>query len=85
MADMEQRFLGITVRRWVEYTAAILIGNAIYYFSLVPPAAGVSASGIFVGLGERDGFCGVLGSLWVVPAGLKIVIWSGLIRLGAKV
>ena len=36
MADMGRKFLGITVRRWIEYTAAILVGNAIYYFSLVP-------------------------------------------------
>jgi len=33
---MARQFLGITLRRWLEYLAAILIGNAIYYFSLVP-------------------------------------------------
>ncbi len=33
---MERKFLGITLRRWVEYMAAILVGNEIYYFSLVP-------------------------------------------------
>jgi hypothetical protein len=26
----------MTLRRWLEYLAAILLGNAIYYFSLVP-------------------------------------------------
>jgi hypothetical protein len=31
-----QRFLGATPRRWLEYLIAILIGNAIYYFSLFP-------------------------------------------------
>jgi hypothetical protein len=36
MTVMQRRFLGITVRRWAEYTAAILAGNAIYSFSLVP-------------------------------------------------
>jgi hypothetical protein len=36
MTTMQHKFLGITVRRWVEYTAAILVGNAIYYFSLAP-------------------------------------------------
>jgi hypothetical protein len=36
MTVMERKFLGITVRRWVEYTAAILGGNAIYYFFLLP-------------------------------------------------
>jgi len=33
---MAQQFLGITPRRWLEYLVAILIGNAIYYFSLFP-------------------------------------------------
>jgi hypothetical protein len=33
---MAQRLLGVTLRRWFEYLVAILIGNAIYYFSLVP-------------------------------------------------
>jgi hypothetical protein len=33
---MERQFLGATPRRWLEYLAAILIGNAIYYFSLFP-------------------------------------------------
>jgi len=33
---MAHQFLGVTPRRWLEYLVAILIGNAIYYFSLVP-------------------------------------------------
>jgi hypothetical protein len=33
---MEKNFLGVTVRRWLEYLVAILLGNVIYYFSLVP-------------------------------------------------
>lgn len=33
---MARQFLGLTPRRWLEYLAAILLGNAIYYFSLVP-------------------------------------------------
>jgi hypothetical protein len=33
---MAKQYLGATPRRWVEYLAAILIGNAIYYFSLLP-------------------------------------------------
>jgi hypothetical protein len=33
---MAPRFLGVTPRRWLEYLVAILIGNAIYYLSLVP-------------------------------------------------
>jgi hypothetical protein len=33
---MAQQYLGATPRRWLEYLVAILIGNAIYYLSLVP-------------------------------------------------
>lgn len=38
---MTRQFLGVTPRRWLEYLFAILIGNAIYFFSLAPhlPAA----------------------------------------------
>jgi hypothetical protein len=35
MANPRQ-FLGVTPLKWVEYLIAILIGNAIYYLSLVP-------------------------------------------------
>ena len=31
---MARPILGVTLRRWLEYLAAILIGNAIYFFSL---------------------------------------------------
>ncbi|HKS68165.1 MAG TPA: hypothetical protein VJR26_13075 [Candidatus Acidoferrales bacterium] len=33
---MPRKFLGVTPRRWLEYLVAILLGNAIYYYSLVP-------------------------------------------------
>ena len=33
---MVQPFLGVPPRRWLEYLVAILLGNAIYYFSLFP-------------------------------------------------
>jgi len=33
---MAHQWLGVTPRRWLEYLIAILLGNAIYYFSLVP-------------------------------------------------
>ena len=26
----------MTLRKWLEYLVAILLGNAVYYFSLVP-------------------------------------------------
>jgi len=31
-----RQFLGATPRRWLEYLIAILLGNAIYAFSLAP-------------------------------------------------
>lgn len=31
---MARPIWGATLRRWIEYLVAILIGNAIYYFSL---------------------------------------------------
>jgi hypothetical protein len=33
---MARQLLGATPRRWMEYIVAILLGNLIYYFSLVP-------------------------------------------------
>ena len=38
---MARQIFGISLRRWLEYLGAILLGNAIYYFSLMPhlPAA----------------------------------------------
>jgi hypothetical protein len=35
-----RQFLGVTPRRWLEYLVAILLGNAIYYFSLAPHLPG---------------------------------------------
>ena len=33
---MDKKFLGLTRRRWLEYLAATVLGNLIYYFSLEP-------------------------------------------------
>jgi hypothetical protein len=33
---MERKFLGLTVRRWLEYLAATVIGNLVYFYSLEP-------------------------------------------------
>jgi hypothetical protein len=33
---MSASFLGTSLRRWLEYLVAILVGNVIYYFSLQP-------------------------------------------------
>jgi hypothetical protein len=36
MARQNRQFLGATPRRWLEYLIAILVGNAIYFYSLMP-------------------------------------------------
>jgi hypothetical protein len=36
MERQQRQFLGVTPRRWLEYLIAILLGHAIYYFSLMP-------------------------------------------------
>ena len=70
---MPRQYLGATPRRWVEYLAAILIGNAIYYLSLSPHLPGLaSASGLPDGLGSHGRFL------------LVCVAVYGLIRLGAS-
>lgn len=34
--EKPRQFFGVTPVKWLEYLVAILIGNAIYYLSLVP-------------------------------------------------
>jgi len=31
-----REFLRVSLRRWLEYLLAILLGNAVYYWSFVP-------------------------------------------------
>jgi hypothetical protein len=35
-AQMAREFLKVSLRRWLEYLLATLLGNAIYFWSLVP-------------------------------------------------
>ncbi len=69
---MARPFLNVTPRRWVEYLIAILIGNAIYYFSLAPHLPGSL---------RHQGFSLDLGSLvdFIVCVGVY-----GLIRVGSR-
>jgi hypothetical protein len=69
---MARSFLGTSLRRWIEYLVAILLGNAIYYFSLVPHLPQAL---------RHQGFLLDWGSLvdFIVCAGVY-----GLIRLGSK-
>jgi hypothetical protein len=34
--SVNKKFLGLTVRTWLEYLAATVIGNVIYFYSLEP-------------------------------------------------
>jgi hypothetical protein len=69
---MTPEIFGVNLRRWLEYLAAIMIGNAIYYLSLVPhlPAALVHR-GFQVDLGMGVDF-------------VVCVAVYGLIRLGSR-
>jgi hypothetical protein len=69
---MAHPFLGVTPRRWLEYLIAILIGNLIYYFSLVPHLPNAL---------RHQGFQMDLG---VVVDFVVCVAVYGLIRLGAR-
>jgi hypothetical protein len=70
---MARQYLGATPRRWMEYLAAILIGNAIYYFSLFPHLPGTL---------RHQGF----GTDW--GAGVDFLVCVGvygLIRVGSRI
>lgn len=70
---MARQYLGATPRRWIEYLIAILIGNAIYYFSLFPHLPGTL---------RHQGF----GTDW--GAGVDFLVCVGvygLIRVGSRI
>ncbi|HXZ13872.1 MAG TPA: hypothetical protein VEG64_15925 [Candidatus Sulfotelmatobacter sp.] len=69
---MAQKFLGVTPRRWLEYLVAILLGNAIYHFSLFPHLPGAL---------RHQGFH----TDWGVAVDFAVcAAVYGLIRLGAR-
>jgi hypothetical protein len=70
---MPRKFLGTTLTRWLEYLVAILIGNAIYYFSLVPHLPeGLQHQGFHIDLGMLVDFvvCASVYGLMRVAANL---------------
>ncbi len=70
---MARPFLGVTLRRWLEYLVAILLGNAIYYFSLTPYLPdSLRHQGFSIDAGVLVDF-------------IICVLVYGLIRLGARV
>lgn len=70
---MARQWLGVTPRRWLEYLIAILLGNAVYYFSLVPHLpASFHHQGYQIDLGMLLDF-------------IVCVCVYGLIRLGSRV
>jgi ABC-type uncharacterized transport system permease subunit len=68
----QQKILGATPRRWLEYLVAIILGNIIYYFSLYRHLPGSL---------QHQGFQMDLGVLvdFVICAAVY-----GLIRLGSS-
>lgn len=70
---MPRKFLGVTPRRWLEYLVAILLGNAIYYLSLLPHLPGPLRHQGF----QTDG--GLL-----VDFAVCVAVY-GLIRLGSQI
>ena len=69
---MVPSLLGVTPRRWLEYLIAILVGNVIYYFSLVPHLPSLL---------RHQGFQMDLGV--VVDFAVCVAVY-GLIRLGGR-
>jgi len=70
---MARQVLGVPLRRWLESLIAILIGNAIYFFSLEPHLPSVFRHKMF----QTD--LGV-----AVDFGVCVVVY-GLIQLGKRV
>ncbi|MFZ1975235.1 MAG: hypothetical protein WAU89_20485 [Candidatus Acidiferrales bacterium] len=70
---MARNFLGTPVRRWIEYLIAILLGNAIYYFSLVPhlPPA-LRHQGFLLDWGSLVDFIVCLGVYGLIRVGSKL-------------
>jgi hypothetical protein len=63
----------ISGRRWIEYLAAILLGNAIYYLSLTPHLPATLRHEEFkVDLGMLVDFGVCVGVYWLIPLGEKV-------------
>jgi hypothetical protein len=71
LEKMAQKFLGASPRRWLEYLTAILLGNGIYYFSLLPHLPGIL---------QHQGFQADFGLLidFLVCAGVFALIQLGI-------
>ena len=70
---MARQLAGLSLRRLLEYLVAVLIGNAIYYYSFMPhmpPAL------------QHQGFR--IDGGWLLDFGICVAIY-GLIRLGARI
>jgi hypothetical protein len=70
---MAREFLGKPWRRWLEYLIAILLGNAIYFFSFAPHLPQML---------RHQGYKTDLGSAFDL---LVCVGVYGLIRLGSRI
>lgn len=68
-----RQFLGVTPTKWFEYLAAILIGNAIYYFSLAPhlPEA-LRHQGFEIDMGVLVDFAVCVGVYGLIRLGVRL-------------
>jgi ABC-type uncharacterized transport system permease subunit len=63
----------ISARRWIEYLAAILLGNAIYYLSLSPHLpAGLRHEEFKIDLGMLLDFGVCVAAYWLIRLGEKV-------------
>jgi hypothetical protein len=63
----------ISARRWIEYLAAILVGNAIYYLSLTPHLPDRLRHEEFkADLGMLVDFSVCVGVYWLIRLGEKV-------------
>ncbi len=67
------QFLGVTPVRWLEYLVAILVGNAIYYFSLAPHLPQVLRhQGFAIDGGVMVDFAVCVGVYWLIRLGIHV-------------
>jgi len=63
----------ISARRWIEYLAAILLGNAIYYMSLSPHLPARLQHELFkIDPGMLIDFAVCVGVYWLIRLGEKV-------------
>ncbi len=70
---MAEKYLGMTGRRWLEYLAATVLGNLIYFYSLEPflPAS-LQHNSRFLDLGSLIDFLVCIGVYLLIRLGGRL-------------